>query len=182
MNKMMQDLEPHARQGSAEDLESAKGAFTGSARTLNGPSPPRCRSAAPHSRPKRTVAIRQKRLPQSPQPPAGQIQPAAKEPKKIVVKLFANEVFTVDDGPPRDIYDPANTAFLNAIRRQEVPAELQGKDGSDVTLSLMQVPKDYDPSDFPPCAPVPLTTTEQEHQLPLPTHHTTRQKHQVNST
>ena len=60
-------------------------------------------------------------------------------------------MFTVDDGPPRDIYDPANTAFLNSIRRQEVPAELQTKDGSDVTLSLMQVPKDYDPSDAPKC-------------------------------
>lgn len=81
----------------------------------------------------------------------GQIHPAARQPKKIVVKLFANEVFTVDDGPPRDIYDPANTAFLNSIRRQEVPAELQTKDGSDVTLSLMQVPKDYDPADAPKC-------------------------------
>jgi hypothetical protein len=84
---------------------------------------------------------------------AGQIRKAPKQPRKIVVKLFLNEVFTVDDGSPRDIYDPKNTAFLNSIKKQEVPAELQGNGGADVTLSLMQVPKEYDPSDFPKCVP-----------------------------
>jgi UBX domain/SEP domain len=83
---------------------------------------------------------------------AGQVKKAPKEPKKVVVKLFANEVFTVDDGPPRDIYDPANTAFLNSIKNQEVPAELRTSGAVEIQLSLMQVPKDYDPSDFPKCA------------------------------
>lgn len=112
------------------------------------------------SKPRHTVSTSQKRLARSPQPPAGQIQAAANQPKKIVVKLVANEVFAVDDGPPRGIYDPANTAFLNAISRQELP---QGKDGSDATLSLMQVPKDHDPSDSPPCATFPLTPTGFDH-------------------
>jgi UBX domain-containing protein 1 len=68
------------------------------------------------------------------------------------VKLFQNEVFTVDDGPPRDIYDPVNTAFLNSIKKQEVPPELQTLDATPIDLSLVQIPKDYDPSDFPKCA------------------------------
>jgi hypothetical protein len=44
MNNLMQGLAPHARQGTTEDLEPAKGAFTGSARTLDGA--PACRLAS----------------------------------------------------------------------------------------------------------------------------------------
>ena len=60
-------------------------------------------------------------------------------------------MFTVDDGPPRDMYEPANTAFLESIKRQEVPAELRTAQNVDISLSLMQIPKEYDPADFPKC-------------------------------
>ena len=73
----------------------------------------------------------------------------------MVVKLFANEVFTVDDGPPRSMYEPANTAFLQSIKRQEVPHELRTGDDVPISLSLVQIPKDYDPADFPKCVPLP---------------------------
>ena len=68
---------------------------------------------------------------------AGQVK-AAREERKVVVKMFANDVFTVDDGPPRDIYDPANMAFLTAIKRQQVPEELRSGGAADISLSLMQ--------------------------------------------
>lgn len=44
MNDLMQGLAPHARPGTTEDLEPAKGAFTGASRTLNGAPP-----VQPHS-------------------------------------------------------------------------------------------------------------------------------------
>jgi hypothetical protein len=36
MNNLMQELAPHGRSGTTDDLENPKGAFTGTARTLDG--------------------------------------------------------------------------------------------------------------------------------------------------
>jgi len=45
----------------------------------------------------------------------GAAQPAA--PKAHVVKFYANNVFTLNDGPARAIDDPANQEFMDAVAR-----------------------------------------------------------------
>lgn len=69
----------------------------------------------------------------------------------MIVKLYDNEIFTVNDGPPRRLDDPASLHFLDAIRRNECPAEL--RDGNEhVHVSILQVSKDWDSSERKTCA------------------------------
>lgn len=69
----------------------------------------------------------------------------------VEIKMYSDEVFTVDDGPPRDMHE--NAAFFEAIRRQELPPELQPEGGGTVQLSLHHVPREYDATmDAPKCA------------------------------
>lgn len=42
---------------------------------------------------------------------------------------FYQNGFTVDDGPLRSVEDPENAAFLEAVNRGQMPAELAGDDG-----------------------------------------------------
>jgi UBX domain-containing protein 1 len=62
---------------------------------------------------------------------------AASEVQDIVLHLWSDG-FTVDDGPLRSYRDPANLAFLDGVKRGEVPVELrQSLRGKDCTLSIM---------------------------------------------
>jgi len=54
--------------------------------------------------------------------------PAPKPPEEHTITFYQNG-FTVDDGPLRSADDPANAAFLAAINRGQMPAELMGPDG-----------------------------------------------------
>merc|ERR1719231_1559982 len=51
-----------------------------------------------------------------------------KPPEEHTITFYANG-FTVDDGPLRAADDPANAAFLQAVNRGQMPAELVGPDG-----------------------------------------------------
>jgi len=58
------------------------------------------------------------------------------EPREFVLRLWSNG-FTVNDGPLRDFYDPANMEFLEAIKRREIPAELRSAArGQEVDLTM----------------------------------------------
>ncbi|KAK9812267.1 hypothetical protein WJX73_008879 [Symbiochloris irregularis] len=53
-------------------------------------------------------------------------------------------VFTVNDGEPRSITDPANREFLDAVVRGECPRELEGlSQGAPVSVSLLRRNEDY---------------------------------------
>lgn len=72
--------------------------------------------------------------------------------KKMLIKFYQNAVFTVDDGPPRSVEDPANQAFLQAIKERRVPDELANEFQDGLDLSIMPMPEDYDPGSVPKCA------------------------------
>merc|ERR1719310_1353297 len=54
---------------------------------------------------------------------------APKPPEEHTITFWQNG-FTVDDGPLRTAEDPANAAFLAAVNRGQMPAELIGEDGN----------------------------------------------------
>jgi len=54
---------------------------------------------------------------------------APKPPDEHTITFYQNG-FTVDDGPLRSADDPANAAFLAAVNRGMMPAELMPEDGS----------------------------------------------------
>ncbi|KAF8072890.1 PUX4 [Scenedesmus sp. PABB004] len=73
-------------------------------------------------------------------------QPAAGGggPRNHVVKFYRNHVFTVDDGPPRHMDDPANVDFINSVGRGECPAELDPGDAdTPVTVNMLRAEEDY---------------------------------------
>ena len=86
------------------------GVFSGTGRTLagGGAAAPSAAAAAPSS-------------------DAGAPAPAAPPPKPIshVIAFYDNGIFTVDDGPGREMQDPANREFLDAISAGRCPAELE---------------------------------------------------------
>lgn len=47
-----------------------------------------------------------------------------KPPAEVTLRLW-RDGFSVDDGELREYADPANTEFLNSIRRGEIPQELR---------------------------------------------------------
>ena len=51
------------------------------------------------------------------------------QPEEHTITFWQNG-FTLDDGPLRTADDPANAAFLAAVNRGQMPAELIGEDGN----------------------------------------------------
>ncbi|KAL4426516.1 hypothetical protein ABPG77_008374 [Micractinium sp. CCAP 211/92] len=130
-----------AEQGSYEDmLEDEEGghrfrAFSGAARTLAGG------EVAP------------------PQQAQGQRQ---SERRAIKIVFYANGVFTVDDGEPRHMNDPANLPFMEAIMRGQLPAELDpGDPNIQVNVNLLRKDEDY----TPPAQPKVKAFTGTAHKL-----------------
>ncbi|KAL4458526.1 hypothetical protein ABPG75_013391 [Micractinium tetrahymenae] len=115
-----------AEQGSYEDMmeEDEEGgqrfrAFSGAARTLAGG------EVAP------------------PQQAQGQRRP---ERRAIKIVFYANGVFTVHDGEPRHMNDPANLPFMEAIMRGQLPPELDpGDPNIQVNVNLLRKDEDYTP-------------------------------------
>lgn len=61
-----------------------------------------------------------------------------------VVKFYRNGIFTVDDGAPRHMDDPANLDFINSVSRGECPRELDpGNSSVDVTVNMLRAEEDY---------------------------------------
>jgi hypothetical protein len=61
-----------------------------------------------------------------------------------VVKFYRNGIFTVDDGAPRSMDDPANLDFINSVSRGECPRELDPGDSSvEVTVNMLRAEEDY---------------------------------------
>jgi hypothetical protein len=75
---------------------------------------------------------------------AGQVIKPAKEPRKVVVKMYADDVFQLNDGSPKRMED--HVAMFESIKRQEVPQELEPQGGGEVQISLMQIPREFDAS------------------------------------
>lgn len=76
-------------------------------------------------------------------------QEAANLPDKPlvhVITFWANQVFTVNDGEPRRMDDPANRAFLEAIGRGTAPPELlPSNPATGVTVNLVRNGNNYKP-------------------------------------
>lgn len=98
-------------------------AFSGRARTLSG----------------------EQRPPATPQSGGG----SGSEPAAHVITFYANGVFTVNDGEPREIRDPANADFIAALGRGECPRELEQSDGRPVNVNLIRKGTDYTPPEKP---------------------------------
>lgn len=75
----------------------------------------------------------------------------AKDTRKMVIKFYANGVFTINDGPARDCDAPENQAFMQSIIRGECPTEINATEDTDV--SLLKLGEDYTEPDKPKCAP-----------------------------
>lgn len=78
------------------------------------------------------------------------VVPAAppKQLPKRVVLTFYKDCFTVDDGPPRKLADPANKAFIDDINNGRVPRELATNVDVDVEL-IDKKGEDYKPPPKP---------------------------------
>ncbi|GAB4821920.1 hypothetical protein N2152v2_008966 [Parachlorella kessleri] len=120
------DLFDQARRAGAEearpeDLEGPGGsgfrAFSGGARTLAG---------APV------------------EPAAAQQATGGPQVRRVNVVFYRNGIFTVDGGEPRNVMDPANRAFLEAIQQGRCPPELD-QDAALVDVNLIQKHEDYTP-------------------------------------
>ncbi|KAL0025359.1 hypothetical protein WJX79_011059 [Trebouxia sp. C0005] len=114
-----------ATEGSITDLQqpsssSGGGAFTGQARTLAGG------PAAPAAAPSQSAA-------------------ASQQPIVHTITFYNEGVFTVNDGEPRDIADPANRPFMESITKGECPAELDpGSRSQQVSVNLVRSEKPYE--------------------------------------
>ncbi|WZN66157.1 UBX domain-containing protein [Chloropicon roscoffensis] len=106
-----------ARDGNPDDLRaprsgaapsSSKNAFTGSSYTLSG--------GANESQARGSQV-------------GGSADPDA--PDMHTITFYRNGIFTVDDGEPRDVQDPANKDFIDSIGRGEVPREFDRKAQQD---------------------------------------------------
>mmetsp|Transcript_7103 Transcript_7103/g.12186 ORF Transcript_7103/g.12186 Transcript_7103/m.12186 type:complete len:297 (+) Transcript_7103:62-952(+) len=114
-----------AVQGSAEDLQQPgkekASSFAGSGRTLAGGSAPTA-AAAPSA-----------------------VTDAAPS-NMFVITFFRNNIFTVNDGPPRDTRDPTNRNFIESISRGECPQELEPEvQGTEIKVNLVKSNEDYAP-------------------------------------
>lgn len=62
-----------------------------------------------------------------------------------VVRFYRNNIFTVDDGPPRNMDDPANLDFISSVSKGECPQELDpGNSSMEVTVNLLRVEEDFE--------------------------------------
>jgi UBX domain-containing protein 1 len=120
-----------AREGRPEDLHAAAAsrgggfqAFGGRARTLAGG------EAAP--------AAAQEDYQEEEEEPAKELT--------VTIAFYANGIFTVNDGEPRRIDDPANLEFMNAISRGQCPPELDpGDPDVHIAVNLVRRGEDYTP-------------------------------------
>mmetsp|Transcript_24272 Transcript_24272/g.53065 ORF Transcript_24272/g.53065 Transcript_24272/m.53065 type:complete len:285 (-) Transcript_24272:261-1115(-) len=65
-------------------------------------------------------------------------------PVNHIITFYQNNVFTVDDGPPRRVDDPANFRFIDSISKGECPEELEvGDPNITVTVNLVRKEEDY---------------------------------------
>ncbi|GFR39767.1 hypothetical protein Agub_g251 [Astrephomene gubernaculifera] len=70
--------------------------------------------------------------------------PADEGPRNHVITFYNNSIFTVDNGPPRRVDDPANQSFIESIVKGECPEELDpGKPGAPVTVNMMRKDEPY---------------------------------------
>uniref|UniRef100_A0A7S3E2E3 Uncharacterized protein n=1 Tax=Chloropicon laureae TaxID=464258 RepID=A0A7S3E2E3_9CHLO len=105
-----------ARDGQREDLEGGAGAgtssraFTGSSYTLSG----------------------DVNNSQGGGGPASEEVDANSGPVMHTITFYRNGIFTVDDGEPRNVQDPANKDFIDSIGRGEVPREFDVDELSDM--------------------------------------------------
>lgn len=109
-----------AVQGRPEDLQSGRGgfqSFAGRGRTLAGG------EVAP--------------------PP---LEASAPEERTVTIAFYANGIFTIDDGEPRRMDDPANMAFVAAISRGHCPPELDpGDPNVHIRINMVRHMGDYEP-------------------------------------
>ncbi|KAG2488166.1 hypothetical protein HYH03_013309 [Edaphochlamys debaryana] len=76
--------------------------------------------------------------------------PEAQGPRNHVITFYNNGIFTVDNGPPRHVEDPANFRFIESISKGECPEELDpGKPGAPVTVNLMRKEEPYEEAEKP---------------------------------
>lgn len=67
------------------------------------------------------------------------------EQRDVTIAFYENLVFTVDDGEPRRMDDPANKPFLSAIMMGRLPSELDpGDPRTVVNVNLVQKHEPYD--------------------------------------
>ncbi|KAK9832744.1 hypothetical protein WJX81_007147 [Elliptochloris bilobata] len=67
-------------------------------------------------------------------------------PVTHTIAFYANGVFTVDDGEPRSVTDPANRPFLDSVARGECPTELEPLERDQaVSVNLVRREVPYEP-------------------------------------
>eukprot|EP00879_Flechtneria_rotunda_P024395 GHRR01025858.1.p1 GENE.GHRR01025858.1~~GHRR01025858.1.p1 ORF type:complete len:205 (+),score=79.73 GHRR01025858.1:322-936(+) len=65
-------------------------------------------------------------------------------PRNHVVKFYRNNIFTVDDGPPRHMDDPANLDFIHSVSKGECPRELDpGTSDTPITVNMLRAEEDF---------------------------------------
>ena len=70
--------------------------------------------------------------------------------KVITIAFYANNIFTVNDGEPRRVDDPANAAFVGAIARGVCPPELDpGDPNIRLAVNLVRKAEEYTPPEQP---------------------------------
>ena len=68
------------------------------------------------------------------------------EERNVTVTFYANRVFTVDGGEPRNLEDPANAQFIRYIMNGHVPPEILSIDPmAPVNINLVRRGEDYVP-------------------------------------
>ncbi|CAK0785425.1 hypothetical protein CVIRNUC_008634 [Coccomyxa viridis] len=122
------DIFERARQAGAEDgafqtapqSSSRSGAFSGRARTLASEASP------------------------EPAPAAAAAAPQVPEQAVHTITFYTNGIFTVDDGPGRQVSDPANRDLIDSVSRGECPHELEPADRrTKVLVNLARSANDY---------------------------------------
>ncbi|GIL80837.1 hypothetical protein Vretimale_9445 [Volvox reticuliferus] len=76
--------------------------------------------------------------------------PEQEGPRRHVITFYNNGIFTVDNGPPRRVDDPANARFIESISKGECPEELEtGRHGAPVDVNLMRKEEPYTEAERP---------------------------------
>ena len=95
---------------------------------------------------------------------------------KHTITFYEDMKFTVNDGPARDVMDPANRAFMQAIGEGVCPQELEGDGSRPVEVNLVRKHEEYKVSGAtgPPRAPfrgvprrTPVRTRVPDRERPL---------------
>eukprot|EP00210_Caulerpa_lentillifera_P004549 g4339.t1 len=75
--------------------------------------------------------------------------PTNNEELNITITFYANRIFTVNDGEPRSVDDPANAEFIDHISRGVCPPELTSNSGRPLKVNLVKNGSDYKPPEKP---------------------------------